>query len=67
LADQAYKDKFEWTISLAEKFVPENLVTGWSHLPSKFGITILTKKGHNQDLNLAEQKYEILTGHKNYC
>ena len=24
-------------------------------------------QGRNQDLNLAKQKYEILTGHKNPC
>ena len=24
-------------------------------------------QGRNQDLNLAKQKYEILTGHKNRC
>jgi hypothetical protein len=26
---------------------------------------IFQKQGRNQDLNLAKQKYEILTGHKN--
>ena len=27
----------------------------------------LSLQGNNQDLNLAKQKYEILTGHKNRC
>ena len=28
---------------------------------------VICHQGRNQDLNLVEQKYEILTGHKNHC
>ena len=30
-------------------------------------LLIRAKRGRNQALNLAKQKYEILTGHKNRC
>ena len=31
------------------------------------GCGVFKRQGRNQDLNLVEQKYEILTCHKNRC